>query len=120
MLPLFNSEYGNPGSVNHVFGWDAEELVVESRSAIAAAINSSVNEIVFTSGATESNNLAIRGIAERTRRRGNHIISLRTEHHAILDPLERLGRQGWDVTFLDVAQNNNGVPGSIDLDQLAD
>lgn len=120
MLPLFNSVYGNPGSVNHVFGWDAEELVAESRSAIAAAINASVNEIVFTSGATESNNLAIRGIAERTRRRGNHIISLRTEHHAILDPLERLGRLGWDVTFLDVAQNTNGVAGSIDLDQLAD
>ena len=92
MLPFFVEHYGNSGSTSHVFGWKAQEAVDAARQSIATGIGASPREIVFTSGATESNNLAVRGIAERRRRRGNHLVSVATEHKAILDPLTRLSR----------------------------
>ena len=120
MLPFFHQFYGNPGSVNHVFGWDAAASVKEAREAIADLINANPMEIVFTSGATESNNLAIRGVAERKRRRGSHLVSLKTEHHAVLDPLSRLNRANYEVTCLEVDQQNKPTAGQVDLCLLKD
>jgi len=120
MLPYFTEHYGNAGSVSHAFGDAAREAVVRSRASIAAAINADPSEIVFTSGATESNNLAIRGVAERPRRRGNHLISVRTEHKAVLDPLARLGRRGYDITLLDVEQHGSPTAGWLDPQRVAD
>ena len=120
MLPLFHDVYGNPGSVNHVFGWDAAAFVKEARQSIADLLNAKSSEIVFTSGATESNNLAIRGVLERKRRRGNHIVSIKTEHHAVLDPLDRLSRNGYEITLLDVDQYETPTAGRIDLDSLTE
>src|SRR5277367_6063113 len=88
MLPYFGEIYGNPASTGHSFGWEAKEAVDAARAQIAAGMGASPREIVFTSGATESNNLAIRGVAERTRRRGNHLITVSTEHKAVLDPID--------------------------------
>src|SRR5689334_19654547 len=88
MLPYFDEKYGNPHSV-HAAGHEARDAVDAARSSIATSIGANPSEIVFTSGATESNNLAIRGIAERERRRGNHLVSVATEHKAVLDPLAR-------------------------------
>lgn len=119
MLPLFSDTYGNPGSVNHVFGWDAQDEVKQARHSIAEHFRADANEIVFTSGATESNNHAIRGVCERKRRRGNHVISATTEHHAILDPLDRLKRAGFDVTLLDVAPQNSPHAGSVNPADVA-
>ena len=112
MLPFWTEIYGNPASTSHVFGWEAKDAVDDARARIAAAIGASLREIVFTSGATESNNLAIRGVAERNRRRGNHLISVATEHKAVLDPLDRLARRGFEVTILDVepAPSSHGRP----------
>jgi cysteine desulfurase len=120
MLPLFHEQYGNAGSTSHVFGWDAKEAVDQSRETIARAIGASSREIVFTSGATESNNLAIRGCADRTRRRGNHIVSVATEHKAILDPLAQLARRGFEVTLLPVRQMGDPLAGLLDVQRLAD
>lgn len=120
MLPLFHDVYGNPGSVNHVFGWDAAAFVKQARQSIADLLNAKSSEIVFTSGATESNNLAIRGVLERKRRRGNHIVSIKTEHHAVLDPLDRLSRNGYEITLLDVDQYETPTAGRIDLDSLTE
>lgn len=119
MLPYFTEVYGNSGSTSHVFGWDAQEAVDRARESIAASIGATPREIVFTSGATESNNLALRGIAERTRRKGNHIVSVRTEHKAILDPLARLGRSGFEITLLPVEQMDSPEAGRIVVDRLA-
>lgn len=120
MLPWFCERFGNAGSVSHVFGWDAKEAVDGARQSIAAAIGARDKEIVFTSGATESNNLAIRGVCEQPRRKGNHIISVTTEHKAVLDPLTKLQRRGLRVTQLPVRQNGADDSGVIDLEQLAD
>ncbi len=120
MLPLFHEVYGNPGSVNHVFGWDAADAVKESRLTIAELLNSKSSEIIFTSGATESNNLAIRGVAERKRRRGSHIVSIKTEHHAVLDPLDRLSRNGYEISLLNVDQHHQPTAGRVDLDRVSD
>ena len=120
MVPLLGETYGNPGSVNHVFGWDAQEVVKQSRLSIAEHLGASSNEIIFTSGATESNNLAIRGVMERKRRRGNHVISVQTEHHAVLDPLDRLKRAGCEITLLEVAKQGTSDAGRINLEKLAD
>jgi cysteine desulfurase len=128
MLPLWTERFGNSGSVNHTFGWEAKEAVDAARESIAAAIGAESNEIVFTSGATESNNLAIRGLAERQRRRvpggmpreRNHLISVTTEHRAVLDPLKRLVRRGLEVTLLPVEQHGSERAGWLDPQRVAD
>jgi cysteine desulfurase len=102
MLPFFRETFGNAGSTSHSFGHEAKAAVDAARESLAAAIGASAREIVFTSGATESNNLAIRGLADRPRRKGNHIVSVATEHKAVLDPLKRLARRGFEVTLLAV------------------
>jgi cysteine desulfurase len=102
LLPYFSEHYGNAASRNHVFGWKAEEAVAQARHEVAALIGADAKEIVFTSGATESNNLALKGAARMLRPRGDHIITCRTEHHAVLDPCRRLEREGFQVTYLSV------------------
>jgi cysteine desulfurase len=119
MLPYFSERYGNAGSVSHAFGWEAREAVDAARETIAAAIGAQPREIVFTSGATESNNLALRGVAERTRRRGNHLVSVATEHKAMLDPLEKLARRGFEVALLPVAPASAPNAGLIEPEQVA-
>jgi len=114
MLPYFTSVYGNAASRNHSFGWAAEEAVEKARETIAKAIGAKASEIIFTSGATESNNLALTGIAEMYKEKGNHIITLKTEHKCVLDTAEYLQREkGLEVTFLDV--NPDGL---VDLKDL--
>ncbi len=120
MGPYFTDYYGNPGSVGHRFGEQAREAVDESRQSIGAAIGAEAREIVFTSGATESNNLAIFGVAERARRRGDHLISVVTEHKGVLDPLARLAKRGYDITLLEVEQTPHPWAGRIDPQQVAD
>jgi cysteine desulfurase len=115
MRPYFVDLFGNAASRNHSFGWEAEEATEKARKQIADLIGATPKEIVFTSGATESNNLALKGIAEMYAERGNHIITQATEHKAVLDPCKRLERQGVRVTYVPVKQN-----GLIDLDQLRD
>jgi cysteine desulfurase len=119
MLPYFDATYGNPHSV-HAAGHEARDAVDAGRQSIAQAIGTELTEIVFTSGATESNNLAIRGVAERERRRGNHLVSVATEHKAVLDPLARLARRGYDVTLLDVEQHDSPRAGRLDPQKVAD
>ena len=118
MLPYFSQVYGNAGSTSHSFGWEAKAAADDARGRIAAAIGASEREIVFTSGATESNNLAIRGTCERNRRRGNHIVSVCTEHKAVLDPLKKLARKGFEVTLLPVKQVGDPWAGFVDLGQF--
>jgi cysteine desulfurase len=113
MLPYFSEEFGNPASRQHAYGWKAEEAVEAARGRIAALIGASPREIVFTSGATESNNLAIKGCAEALRSKGDHIVTVATEHKSVLDSCKRLESQGWRVTYLPVDRD-----GLIDLDQL--
>ncbi|MBV9224330.1 MAG: aminotransferase class V-fold PLP-dependent enzyme, partial [Acidobacteriaceae bacterium] len=115
MVPYFTEFFGNAASRNHSFGWEAEEATEKSRKQIAELIGATPKEIVFTSGATESNNLALKGIAEMYAERGNHIITQVTEHKAVLDTCKRLEKEGVRVTYLPVQQN-----GLIDLDQLRD
>jgi cysteine desulfurase len=102
MLPYFTEKYGNSASRNHAFGWEAEAAVEEARGQIGALIGASAKEIVLTSGATEANNLALKGVASMYRKKGNHIITAVTEHKAVLDPCKRLERDGFQVTFLAV------------------
>jgi cysteine desulfurase len=113
MLPYFTEKFGNAASRNHEFGWKAEEAVENARAQIARLIRATPREIVFTSGATESDNLAIKGVAESYRGRGNHIITQATEHKAVLDSCKRLEKYGYEVTVLPVSQD-----GLIDLDEL--
>jgi cysteine desulfurase len=113
MMPYFSDVYGNAASRNHAFGWQAEEAVEKARKQIAALIGADAKEIVFTSGATESNNLAIKGVAQMYAEKGNHIITAATEHKAILDTCKRLEKDGFRVTYLPLQQN-----GLIDLDAL--
>jgi len=115
MKPYFLEIYGNAASRNHSFGWEAEEAVEKSRKQIADLIGATAKEIVFTSGATESNNLAIKGAAQMYAERGNHIITQVTEHKAVLDTCKHLEKEGVRVTYLPVGKN-----GLIDLDQLQD
>jgi cysteine desulfurase len=115
MKPYFMDVFGNAASRNHSFGWEAEEAVEKARKQIADLIGATAKEIVFTSGATESNNLALKGLAEVYSERGNHIITQVIEHKAVLDPCKRLEKDGIRVTYLPVKQD-----GLIDLDQLRD
>ena len=101
MMPYLTTEFGNAASRSHPFGWKAEEAVDQAREQIAALIGGNEKEIVFTSGATESINLALKGAAEFYREKGNHLITARTEHKATLDTMKRLERQGFEVTYLD-------------------
>ncbi|HUJ27774.1 MAG TPA: IscS subfamily cysteine desulfurase [Myxococcales bacterium] len=101
MMPYLTTEFGNAASRSHAFGWKAEEAVDKAREQIAALIGGNEKEIVFTSGATESINLAIKGAAEFYREKGNHLITVRTEHKATLDTMKRLERQGFEITWLD-------------------
>lgn len=113
MIPYITEHFGNPASRSHPYGWEAEEAVEEARVRVAELVNADPREIVFTSGATESNNLALKGIAEFYQDRGKHIITVKTEHKAILDTARELERKGFEVTYLDVLEN-----GLIDLNTL--
>ena len=113
MKPYFMDTFGNAASRNHSFGWEAEEAVEKSRKQIAELIGATNKEIVFTSGATESNNLALKGVAEMYAEKGNHIITAATEHKAILDTCKRLEKEGIRVTYLPVQAN-----GLVDLELL--
>ena len=115
MLPYFREEFGNSASRNHAFGWKAEEAVERSRKQIAALIGARPKEIIFTSGATESDNLAIKGVAEMYAEKGNHIITCLTEHKAVLDSCKKLEKHGFRITWLPVESS-----GRIDLDRLRD
>jgi len=105
MLPYFREAFGNPASLGHLYGWETESAVKLAREAIANSINATPEEIVFTSGATEANNLAIKGIAESYHQRGRHIITLQTEHSAVLDPCAYLQSLGFEVTYLSVEKD---------------
>jgi cysteine desulfurase len=113
MLPYFTEHFGNAASRNHHFGWVAEEAVDNARKQVADLIGANVKEIIFTSGATESNNLAIKGVAEMYREKGNHIITCVTEHKAVIDTCKKLEKQGARVTYLPVQKD-----GRISLDDL--
>ncbi|PYX62929.1 MAG: IscS subfamily cysteine desulfurase [Acidobacteria bacterium] len=113
MLPFFNEKFGNAASRNHSFGWAAEEAVEQARERIAKILGATAKEIIFTSGATESDNLAIKGVAEMYKEKGNHIVTAVTEHKAVLDTCKRLEKYGYWVTYLPVQTD-----GLIDLDDL--
>jgi cysteine desulfurase len=115
MTPYFVDIYGNAASRNHSFGWEAEEAVEKARRQVSELIGATAKEIVITSGATESNNLAIKGVAQMYAERGNHIITEVTEHKAVLDTCKHLEKEGVRITYLSV-----GKDGLIDLDQLRD
>jgi cysteine desulfurase len=119
MLPYFSDDYGNAGSVSHRFGDVAREAVEQATASLAFNIGAAPEEIVFTSGATESNNLSINGVAERNSRRGKHLISVTTEHRAVLGPLERLVSQDFKVTLLDVEQHSSPRAGWLDPERVA-
>ena len=113
MLPYFYEHPGNAASRNHPFGWVAEEAVDYAREQIANLINVDSKEIIFTSGATESDNLAIKGVFEMYGKKGKHIITLKTEHKAVLDACQKVEKMGGEVTYLDVKRD-----GIVDLDVL--
>lgn len=113
MLPYFTEKFGNPHSRNHHFGWEAEEAVENARRQVASIIGADEKEVIFTSGATESNNLALKGVAHFQKDKKNHIITTVTEHKCILDSCRHLELEGFEVTYLPVQQN-----GLIDLEQL--
>ncbi|MEM5343261.1 IscS subfamily cysteine desulfurase [Paraburkholderia azotifigens] len=111
MIPYLREQFGNPASRSHAYGWDAERAVEEARENVAALVNADPREIIWTSGATESDNLAIKGAAHFYKSKGKHIITVKTEHKAVLDTTRELEREGYEVTYLDVKDD-----GLIDLD----
>jgi len=111
MIPWLREHFGNPASRSHAWGWEAEEAVEKAREQVALLIGADPREIVWTSGATESNNLALKGAAQFYKTRGKHLITVKTEHKAVLDTMRELERQGFDVTYLDVLEN-----GLVDLE----
>src|SRR6201992_697047 len=113
MIPFFSVKFGNAASRNHSFGWEAEQAVENAREQVAKLIGATAKEIIFTSGATESDNLAIKGIAEMYRERGKHIITQVTEHKAVLDTCKRLEKAGYRITYLPVQAD-----GLIDIEDL--
>ncbi|MEY4765248.1 MAG: hypothetical protein RI907_1921 [Pseudomonadota bacterium] len=113
MIPWLREHFGNPASRTHAYGWEAEEAVERARTQVAELIGADPREIVWTSGATESNNLAIKGAAQFYKSRGKHIITVKTEHKAVLDTVRELERQGFEATYLDVKED-----GLLDMDAL--
>jgi cysteine desulfurase len=113
MIPFLTEQFGNPASRSHAYGWTAEEAVERAREQVAALVNADPKEIVWTSGATESNNLALKGAANFYAEKGKHIVTVKTEHKAILDTVRELERQGFSATYLDPEPN-----GLLDLDKL--
>jgi cysteine desulfurase len=113
MIPWLREHFGNPASRSHAWGWEAEEAVEKARGQVADLINADPREIVWTSGATESINLALKGAAQFYKGKGKHLITLKTEHKAVLDTMRELERQGFEVTYLDVEEN-----GLVDLDKF--
>ena len=113
MIPWLSEHFGNPASRSHAWGWEAEAAVEKAREQVAALINADPREIVWTSGATESNNLAIKGAANFYKTRGKHLVTVKTEHKAVLDTMRELERQGFEVTYLDVKED-----GLLDLEAL--
>jgi cysteine desulfurase len=111
MIPYLREQFGNPASRSHAYGWDAERAVEEARENVAALVNADPREIIWTSGATESDNLAIKGAAHFYKSKGKHIITVKTEHKAVLDTCRELEREGFEVTYLDVKED-----GLIDLE----
>jgi len=113
MIPYLREQFGNPASRSHSYGWAAERAVEEARENVAALVNADPREIIWTSGATESDNLAIKGAAHFYKSKGKHIITVKTEHKAVLDTCRELEREGFEVTYLDVKDD-----GLIDLEKL--
>ncbi|MET3513309.1 cysteine desulfurase [Pseudacidovorax sp. 1753] len=113
MIPWLREHFGNPASRSHAWGWEAEEAVEKARGDVAALINADQREIIWTSGATESDNLALKGAAHFYKEKGKHLITVKTEHKAVLDTMRELERQGFEVTYLDVEEN-----GLLDLDKF--
>jgi cysteine desulfurase len=113
MLPYFTEKFGNAASRNHSFGWAGEEAVETARQQIASLINATPKEIIFTSGATESDNLMIKGVAEMYREKGNHIITQAIEHKAVLDTCKRLEKEGYEVTYLPVGKDGRVDPEEV-------
>src|SRR6476469_1035441 len=113
MIPWLREHFGNPASRSHAWGWEAEAAVETAREDVAALVNADPREIIWTSGATESDNLAIKGAAQLYKTKGKHLITVKTEHKAVLDTMRELERQGFDVTYMDVQDD-----GLLDLDQL--
>jgi cysteine desulfurase len=113
MLPYFTTHFGNAASRNHVFGWTAEAAVEHARTQVAAVIGGDGKEIVWTSGATESNNLAIKGAASFLKKQGNHVITVETEHKSVLDTCKRLQREGFEVTYLTPAKDGLVTPEQV-------
>ncbi len=115
MIPFLREQFGNPASRSHMYGWAAEKAVEEAREEVARLVNADAREIVWTSGATESNNLAIKGAAQFYKTKGKHIITVKTEHKAVLDTVRELERQGFEATYLQPQDN-----GLITIEQLAE
>ncbi len=113
MIPWLSEHFGNPASRSHAWGWEAEEAVEKARGEVAALVGADPREIVWTSGATESNNLALKGAAQFYKGKGKHLITVKTEHKAVLDTMRELERQGFDVSYLEVEEN-----GLLDLDKF--
>jgi len=113
MIPWLREHFGNPASRSHAWGWEAEAAVEKARVEVAALVGADPREIIWTSGATESDNLALKGAAQFYKTRGKHLVTVKTEHKAVLDPMRELERQGFEVTYLDVQED-----GLLDLDKL--